>query len=73
MTKKMTAVEWLIEQLGESGIEFYKYHDEILNQAKAMEKEQMKDCYWYGDYDGRNGSDRNFEQYYNETFKPKQR
>ena len=74
MSKKITAVEWLQECL-----QLHLTHDQkmqyegLFQQAKAIEKEQMKDCYWYGDYDGRNGSDRNFEQYYNETFKPKQR
>ena len=69
MSKKMTAVDFIIETLAKNGV----LHSSDIDKAKAMEKEQMKDCYWYGDYDGRNGSDRNFEQYYNETFKPKQR
>lgn len=78
MSKKITAVEWLAKELESYGDPqicriTWEDLDSLVNQAKAMEKEQMKDCYWYGDYDGRNGSDRNFEQYYNETFKPKQR
>ncbi len=67
---KQTAVEWLAEQM---------LHPEIfnpyLNQALAMEKEQMGDAY----YDGKNnGMDIcnplsrakgiSFEQYYNQTY-----
>ena len=76
MTKKMTAVEWLEDEINKVLLHLPIERDEVkilIQQSKQMEKEQMKDCYWYGDYDGRNGSDRNFEQYYNETFKPKQR
>ena len=64
MKNKHTAVEFLDSQFNENGkltpVDFY--------QAKAKEKEQLKNAYWYGEYDGHNGSDRNFEQYYNETY-----
>ena len=55
-----TAVEWLIEQwpILESQIP-----ERILEQAKAIEKEQIIDAFQAGD-------DRVMaEQYYNETFK----
>jgi hypothetical protein len=74
--KKQTAVEWLVEKIKSkySDIDFYHIKKEI-EQAKAMEKEQMGDAY----YDGKNnGMDIcnplsrakgiSFEQYYNQTY-----
>jgi glucose-6-phosphate 1-dehydrogenase len=68
---KQTAVEWLQKQLECFGNKHelqmsWATVDELLEQAKAMEKEQIvnayNDCEWTGDHeDG--------EQYYNETFK----
>lgn len=60
--KQLTAVEWLVEQITDSTMPAR----EAINQAKAMEKEQIvnayNDCEWTGDHeDG--------EQYYNKTFK----
>ena len=75
---QQTAVEWLVKMLyspvckgfieGRTPIPFH-----IIEQAKAMEKEQM-DNTWNdsrlfdkgGDYIGKQKS---FEQYYNETYK----
>ena len=64
---KQTAVEWLLIQIhkhwNSEGLSF----DKILEQAKAMEKEQIINAYDEGEYDcGCNGDS---EQYYNETFK----
>ena len=80
---KQTAVEWLIEQISSSKY-FYNLMEEIeskstivqpnaiLQQAKAMEKEQIIDAFGVGcqvestrliGYQGM------AEQYYNETFK----
>jgi len=61
---KQTAVEWLADKMlteHHSKIEW----DRIVDQAKAMEKEQIvnayNDCEWTGDHeDG--------EQYYKETY-----
>jgi hypothetical protein len=77
---KQTAVEFLIEQLvvmdkqldgrrkNEDATVMKMNPTKILEQAKEMEKEQIKDAYmkWY---DGSN--DNADEQYYNETFKNK--
>lgn len=65
---QQTAVEWLIEELGEyfpheiGGIHL------MVNAAKAMEKEQIKDAYIMGSYDMAAKEFRP-EQYYNETYK----
>ena len=74
---KQTAVEWLVEQMRlrkEQGLTLSLYDLEMFaEQAKAMEKEQIKDAYENGLYDGdgRNRShyNMNAEYYYNETFK----
>ena len=72
---KQTAVEWLIEQLEEKGdawenasirkvkisIDVTDYLD-LKRQAKAMEKEQIKEAYCMGD------DNIGAEQYYNETY-----
>ena len=52
----MTAVEFLVEKLN-----LHEYED-VIEQAKAMEKEQIMDAY-------NNGDNRSAELYYNETFK----
>lgn len=69
---KQTAVEWLVEQLRKPNTD--SYISKIIEQALAMEKEQIMDAYI---------KDRglvklekamqimdNAEQYYNETYKP---
>lgn len=64
---KQTAVEWLIEQIEiKNGKEFSSYYSEFIEQAKAMEKEQIIDAY-KADLYPCSGEDA--EQYYNETFK----
>ena len=39
---KQTAAEWIVEQLAPSVSLQQKYIDELLEQAKAMEKEQIE-------------------------------
>jgi hypothetical protein len=65
MENKLTAIEWLVKQLNTHGF-VQVVTDEEIQQALAMEKEQIIDAYKYG-----NLSDVYFkpEQYYNETFK----
>ena len=63
MEKKMTAIEWLINELDYETISKF---DKKLKQSKEMEKEQIIDAW----EDGQNSfSSRNAEQYYNETYK----
>jgi hypothetical protein len=71
MTPKQTAVEWLQVQLNENGklsaVDFY--------QAKAMEKEQHKQTWFDSTAQFDNAAamtyKKDFEQYYNETYKTK--
>jgi hypothetical protein len=66
MKNKQTAVEWLIEQwpILESQLP-----DWLIEQAKAMEKEQIKDAWDNGIQWEWDSSIRNSEEYYNETLK----
>jgi hypothetical protein len=79
---KQTAVEWLIKEFSAilGPIKTEPMQDMLLGdafkKAKAMEKEQIKHAYDWGET---NASDEcngdgpthdNFEQYYNETYKP---
>jgi hypothetical protein len=78
---KQTAVKWLIEQISSSKY-FYNLMEElesrstivqpngILQQAKAMEKEQIVDAcnLQRNDYKGIPTYNKSGEQYYNETY-----
>ena len=60
---KQTAVNWLVEQIcGDHTSEW----QEQIDQAKAMEKEQIIDAWDNGCED--DGIIDNAEQYYNETY-----
>ena len=65
---KQTAVEWLEIQLFKKQGKFNKSD---IDQAKAMEKEQIVDAYMDGVSDEHNGiySEKSMNEYYNETFK----
>ena len=56
MEKKQTAVEWFYQRILAKDIK------EVFEQAKEMEKQQIKDA--YESLEHRHG-----ENYYNETFK----
>ena len=60
---KQTAVEWLVEQMK---LDELFNADYFIDQAKEMEKEQMKNasCPYIGGWE-----DDEFEYWYNETFK----
>jgi predicted alpha/beta-fold hydrolase len=63
-----TAVEWLISEIqrhNDSGYEFHpKYNEEIIQQAKEMEKQQIMEALFTNDFDYESG-----ENYYKQTFK----
>lgn len=74
--KKQTAVEWLFDQLCSNKFSWVNYSDkiyidkitsDIYNQAKIMEKEQIKDAYWEGGQDVP-VNPKQCEIYYNETY-----
>jgi hypothetical protein len=68
---KQTAVEWLVEQYTQGN-----YSWEVYEQAKEMEKEQIKEA--HGDERDYLSDSGNFitisaEQYYNETYKKEEK
>ena len=66
--KQFTAVEWLLNELKEP--QTPRKWNEIIEQAKEMEKQQIMDANTAGVNNGLYGY-RNAEQYYNKTFKKK--
>jgi hypothetical protein len=79
-TQKMTAVEWLIEQMKNGNFESWhtknkwniSYHaqEKTLEIAKAMEKEQIKNAYWNGTTDmEKEDALLMAEDYFNEYYK----
>ena len=64
---KQTAVEWLVNVV-QSCIAPDYIPKEIIEQAKAMEKEQIEDAFYTEQID-EFGDEVTFEDYYNETFK----
>ncbi len=60
---KQTAVEWLVKQFSKH-YAIHQLEDEI-EQAKAMEKQQMKDMLFQKTL---RPFKFNFEEYYNETY-----
>ena len=74
MSKKITAVEWLAKELESYGDPqicriTWEDLDSLVNQAKAMEKEQIIETYNKAHSDGYKDIDKFGEQYYNERFK----
>jgi hypothetical protein len=65
--KKQTAVEWIVSKLS---ITFQTMYSEEIEQAKAMEKEQIVDACnsQRNDYRGMPTYNKSGEQYYNETY-----
>jgi HEPN domain-containing protein len=59
-----TAVEWLVQRLAENGI----IHSFDIEQAKAMEKDQIISVYWDAYNEGKYSTDKTAEEYYKETF-----
>ena len=59
---KQTAVEYLIDQLLPKALTAEQYYH--IEQAKAMEKEQIEIAHTCGGY-----GEKEAEQYYNRTFK----
>ena len=67
---KQTAVEWLIEELNDNGFSHLDLAADIIEQAKEMEKEQIKDAHLIGLITSmETEATKQSEQYYNETFK----
>ena len=82
MEKKQTALDWYIEQNFNNIVqretqqisqdEYIIAYNNLLNQAKQMEKEQIENAYQKGRFSGQTnwgyGNNITAEQYYNETY-----
>ena len=42
---KQTAVEWLVEQLEDNGVKHLDFAQDLIEQAKAMEIDQMEEAF----------------------------
>jgi len=62
---KQTAVEWLIEYCDR---ENWSIPNNIIEQAKAMEQEQIISVYWDSYNEGKYRTDKTADEYYKETF-----
>ncbi len=79
MANKQTAVEWLFQRMNEirvddecerlSVIDFFNLQFEAKEQAKQMEKEQIKEAYSNGVVRHLHSKTILSEEYYNETYK----
>jgi len=68
---KQTAVEWLVEQLENHNGVTRPAFENVIQQAKAMEKEQMKDAFvecWKSNVPDGVECKLDAEHYYNETY-----
>jgi hypothetical protein len=71
METKQTAVDWLLKEINErNGFIFTIYYEELFNQAKAMEKEQIIYAFDIGVQQGHEGpwEYESSEQYYSKTY-----
>jgi hypothetical protein len=64
---KQTAVDWLFEKLWQEPKDKFTWHA-LLDEAKAMEKEQIEDAYIMGSYDMAS-KEFNPSKYYEEIYK----
>ena len=69
-----TAIEWLESQLKKQAmISVYNFEDQLfytklIKEAKAREKEQIREAYYKGVRDEWEGAGKDFEDYYNEKY-----
>ncbi len=66
--KKQTAVEWLINWSKENPVAFQSDYYEAIEQAKEMEKQQIKFAYNDGACEILEDKYRQMEDYFNETY-----
>ena len=72
MSKKQSSIEWLVRKLsteliGEIPLHRWDEIREVVQQAKAMHKEEMESAYLSGSADNFN-DEGDFKKYYKETF-----
>lgn len=68
MENKQTAVEWLYFMMNNIYRDNQETNKKLLNKAKEIEKEQIKDAWESGHLDYEILMHDNSQQYYNETY-----
>jgi hypothetical protein len=67
--EKQTAVNWLVEQVNSDCLNSSFIRPELIEKAKEMEREQIKDAYWNGTVDmEKSDALIEAEYFYNETY-----
>jgi len=69
MEKKLTAVQWLMQQIDNNLNQFSTAWQEEFQQALQMEREQIEEAYWDGGQDIPI-AEQTCKDYYIRTFKP---
>jgi hypothetical protein len=68
MGSQKTAVEWLVDELKDSGIFLMKDELEMIEQANKMFEQQIINAFEQGEYTGRGFEDLTSEEYYDINF-----
>lgn len=68
MDKKQSAVEWLVNQVNSDCLNSTFIHPKLIEQAKAMEKQQIIDANNIGYSACKRDIDETSEQYYTSTY-----
>ena len=72
MENKKTAVEWLVEELKSRSIDLSKWNNDLLEQSKQIDKQNIVDAWECGYEEGAGVNDFSIYHgnvYYNNTFK----
>jgi hypothetical protein len=69
-----TALNWLVDELKSRYVDLSKWNEDLILEAKKMEKQQILDAYNSGDQNGVTSMIDGYgmmdsEEYYNEMFK----
>ena len=81
---KQSSIQWIVGKLGDlesmfnlgivDNIQYYEEKTKLLDQAKAMHKEEIEQAFYEGNHNSvdyfnmEDFSIKDYEQYYNETF-----
>jgi hypothetical protein len=69
-SKNQTAVDWLVQEIEKQCPQIdISWKENLINQAKAIEKQQIGDAYWDGVCNWDDTKDSyHWDQYYDNTF-----
>jgi hypothetical protein len=67
MSKRKTAVEWLVEQVNSDCLNSAFIRPDLIKEAIKMERFQIEGAYNDGAYDSKQNQYKGMHEYYNET------